>query len=285
MDSALTTIPAVDSLSEAEFVRFQQLIEAETGIHLSDAKRALLVSRLAKRVRQLGLTSFHQYFEFIVTGNDPQERVRMFDAISTNETRFFREPRHFEFLGGEVFPQWKAKAAQGERAKRVHIWSAGCSSGEEPYSLAMLLLETFDPREWDLCVDATDLSTRVLDIARNGIWPIRKAVDIPEPLLRRYMLRGTKTQDGLLKAGDNVRQVVRFGRVNLNDEPYPVAAEYDIVLCRNVLIYFGHAQRTRVVRNLLSHLTPGGYFFVGHAETLSGIADGPRSVIPTVYVK
>jgi chemotaxis protein methyltransferase CheR len=285
MAAALPTISQVDSLSEAEFVRFQQLIEAETGIHLSDAKRALLVSRLAKRVRQLGLSSFHEYFEWIIAGNDPQERVRMYDAISTNETRFFREPRHFEFLSNDVFPNWKARAARGECAKRVRIWSAGCSSGEEPYSLAMLLLEAFDPREWDLRIDGTDLSTRVLDIARNGIWPMRKATDIPEALLRRYMLRGTKTQEGLFKAGDAVRQLVRFGRVNLNEEPYPMATDYDIVLCRNVLIYFSHAQRMRVVRNLLSHLSPGGHFFIGHAETLSGIADGPRSVIPTVYVK
>jgi len=281
----LLAMPVVDSVTEAEFIRFQQLIEEETGIHLSDAKCPLLVARLAKRVRQLGLTSFREYFERVVAGNDPQERVRMFDAISTNETRFFREPRHFELLANDIFPRWKAEATQGLREKRVWIWSAGCSSGEEPYSLAMILLETFDPEEWDLRVDATDLCTRVLETARSGVWPMRKAADVPECLLRRYMLRGTKSQEGFIKAGEAVRRIIRFGRVNLNEEPYPVAPQYDLVLCRNVLIYFGHAQRVRVVRNLLSHLTTGGYFFIGHAETLSGIAEGPRTVIPTAYVK
>jgi len=274
---------AVDALSEAEFLRFQQLIEEETGIHLSDAKRPLLVARLAKRVRQLGMTSFGEYFDRIVGSEDPQERVRMFDAISTNETRFFREPRHFELLANDILPLWRSQAAKGKREKRVRIWSAGCSSGEEPYSLAMTLLQAFDPAEWDLRIDATDLCTRVLDVARHGVWPIRKAADVPKEMLRRYMLRGTGTQDGLLKAGDTLRSIIRFGRVNLNEDPYPVAGEYDLVFCRNVLIYFGHSQRVRVVRNLLSHLMPGGYFFIGHAETLSGIVEGPRSVIPTVY--
>jgi chemotaxis protein methyltransferase CheR len=276
---------AVDALTEADFLRFQQLIEEEVGIHLSDAKRPLLVARLAKRVRQLGMTTFGQYFERIVSGSDPQERVRMYDAISTNETRFFREPRHFDVLMNDIFPRWKREAAQGTRAKRIRIWSAGCSTGEEPYSLAMALLESFDPNEWDLRIDATDLSTRVIDIARQGVWPAHKTADIPHELLRRYMLRGTRSQDGLTKAGDALRNLIRFGRVNLKDDPYPMAADYDLVLCRNVLIYFTHALRVHVVRSLLTHLTPGGYFFIGHAETLAGIAEGPRTVIPTVYVK
>lgn len=283
---ALFAIPnVVEALTDADFIRFQQLIESETGIHLSDVKRPLLIARLAKRVRQLGMTTFGQYFDCVVDGSDPQERLRLFDAISTNETRFFREPRHFELMAHDIFPRWKTEAAQGYRQKRVRIWSAGCSTGEEPYSLAMSLLESFDPAEWDLRVDATDLSTKVLEVARLGVWPARKTVDIPHDLLRRYMLRGTRSQEGLVKAGEALRGIVRFGRMNLNVEPYRMSGEYDIVLCRNVLIYFAHAQRVRVVRNLLSHVAHGGYFFIGHAETLGGIAEGQRTVIPTVYVK
>jgi chemotaxis protein methyltransferase CheR len=282
---SIPLVQNVDPLSEADFLRFQQLIEEETGIHLSDAKRPLLVARLAKRVRQLGMTTFGQYFDRVVSNADPHERVRMYDAISTNETRFFREPRHFELLATDVFPRWKREAAQGTRAKSIRIWSAGCSTGEEPYSLAMSLLDSFDSDEWDIRIDATDLSTRVLDIARHGVWPSRKATDIPHALLRRYCLRGTKSQEGLVKAGEALRRIVRFGRLNLKDDPYPMPGDYDLVFCRNVLIYFSHQQRTRVVRNLLSHLTTGGYFFIGHAETLAGIAEGPRTVIPTVYVK
>ena len=273
------------SLPDADFVRFRQLIESETGIHLSDAKRGLLVARLSRRVRALGMTSLREYFEHVERGGDPDERVRMFDAISTNETRFFREPHHFEVMSSRIFPQWKALAARGARERRVRIWSAGCSSGEEPYSVAMSLLEAFDPEDWDLRVDATDLSTRVLEIARRGEWPARKASDVPEPLLRRYMLRGTRSQEGVMKAGHAIRGIVRFGRLNLIDEPYPMPGDYDMILCRNVLIYHGHANRVRIVHNLLSHLAAGGFFFIGHAETLAGIADGPKAVVPNVYVK
>lgn len=285
MTTVLPLTSTIDGLTEADFLRFQQLIEEETGIHLSDAKRPLLVARLARRVRQLGMTTWGEYFDCVVAGNDPQERVRMFDAISTNETRFFREPRHFELMAGEIFPRFQREAAEGSRARRLRVWSAGCSTGEEPYSIAMLLLQAFDSERWDLRIDATDLSTRVLDIARQGIWPARRAADVPHDLLRRFMLRGTNSQEGLMKAGDAVRGIIRFGRLNLKDEPYPLGDDYDLIFCRNVLIYFSHDHRTRVVRNLLSHLSPSGYFFIGHAETLAGIADGPRTVVPTVYVK
>lgn len=149
----------------------------------------------------------------------------------------------------------------------------------------MSLLEVFDPADWDLSVDATDLSTRVLDVARRGEWPARKAADVPAPLLRRYMLRGTRSLEGVMKAGEAVRSIVRFARLNLLDEPYPMGTDYDMILCRDVLIYLGQANRVRVVHNLLSHLADGGYFFVGHAETLAGIASGPKAVIPNVYVK
>jgi chemotaxis protein methyltransferase CheR len=285
MPTVLPAMNAIDGLTEADFLRFQQLIEEETGIHLSEAKRPLLVARLAKRVRQLGMTTWRQYFDCVVAGADPLERVRMFDAISTNETRFFREPRHFELMASEIFPKFQREAALGSRPRRLRVWSAGCSTGEEPYSIAMLLLQAFDPEQWDLRIDATDLSTRVLDIARQGVWPTRRATDVPHDLLRRFMLRGTRSQEGLMKAGDAVRSIIRFGRLNLKDEPYPLGDDYDLILCRNVLIYFSHAQRTRVVQNLLSHLSSSGYFFIGHAETLAGIANCPRTVIPTVYVK
>lgn len=277
--------PAEESLPDVDFERFRQVIESETGIHLSDAKRGLLVARLSRRVRALGIASLRDYFEYIERGGDPAERTRMFDAISTNETRFFREPHHFQLMASEIFPRWKSLAARGARERRIRIWSAGCSSGEEPYSVAMALLEAFDPAEWDLRIDATDLSTRVLDIARRGEWPARKAADLPEPLLRRYMLRGTRSQDGMMKAGDAIRGIVRFGRQNLMEHPYPMPGGYDMILCRNVLIYLGHANRVRVVRELLSHLAAGGFFFVGHAETLAGIADGPKAIGPNAYVQ
>ncbi|MFL6245273.1 MAG: CheR family methyltransferase [Thermoanaerobaculia bacterium] len=269
-------------LTEAEFLKFSQLIEQEVGIHLSDAKKPLLVARLGKRVRRLELTTFNDYYRRVL--DDPDERVAMFDAISTNETRFFREAKHFELLETQLLPAIKAEGMKGERPRSLHIWSAGCSTGEEPYSLAMTLLAHFDPAEWDLRIDATDLSTRVLDAARAGVWPMRKAIEIPQPLLRRFMLRGTRTQQDTFKAGEELRSIIRFGRLNLTGDRFAMGS-YDLVFCRNVLIYFTNAMRRRVVTNLLDHLAPGGHFFLGHAETLAGIVEGPRSVIPTVYVK
>lgn len=271
------------NLTEAEFVRFAQLIEAEVGIHLSDAKKPLLIARLGKRVRRLGLATFTDYYEHVLGNAD--ERVAMFDAISTNETRFFREPKHFELLHTRLFPAIRAEAAAGARTRTIRIWSAGCSTGEEPYSLAMALLEHFDPSEWDLRIDATDLSTRVVEAARAGVWPMRKAAEVPKALLRRYMLRGTGAQQETFKAGQELRGIVRFGRLNLTDARYAMPSNYDLILCRNVLIYFSNPLRRHVVTSLLGHLSTGGHFFLGHAETLAGIVDGPRTVIPTVYVK
>ena len=272
----------VADLSEAEFLQFAHFIEQEVGIHLSDAKKPLLVARLGKRVRRLGLSTFGDYYRVVL--DDPGERVAMFDAVSTNETRFFREAKHFELLDTQLLPAIKARAMAGERPRSLHVWSAGCSTGEEPYSLAMTLLTHFDPSEWDLRIDATDLSTRVLDAARAGVWPIRRVPEIPHEMLRRFMLRGTRTREGSFQAGPELRSILRFGRLNLT-EPFALPGKYDLVFCRNVLIYFTNALRRRVVTNLLDHLVPGGHFFLGHAETLAGIVEGPRSVIPTVYLK
>ena len=270
-------------LTKVVFLKFSQLIENEVGIHLSEAKMPLLTARLAKRLRRLELPTFRAYFERVLV--DADERVAMFDAISTNETRFFREPKHFEFLDQHLLPAIKAQALRGERPKTLHVWSAGCSTGEEPYSLAMTLLTHFDPMEWDLRIHATDLSTRVLDFARAGVWPMSRVAEIPKTLLRRFFLHGTGTNRNTCKAGDDLRSIIRFGRLNLTDPQLAMPEGYDLVFCRNVLIYFRNAMRSQVVGNLLHHLQEGGHLFLGHAETLAGIAAGPRTVIPTVYVK
>src|SRR5439155_62114 len=198
---------------------------------------------------------------------DLHERGAMLDAICTNETSFFRESKHFELLREAIFPKWRAAAAAGERPRSIRIWSAACSTGEEPYSLAMLLLDEFGAAEWDLRIDATDVSGRALDQARRGVWPDRKASAVPEHYLRRFMLRGTRERAGTFQAGNDVRSILRFGRLNLVDASYPMG-EYDAVFCRNVLIYFSAALRASVIRRLIGHVAPAGYFFIGHAETL-----------------
>ena len=275
---------AIPKISDRDFKLFQQLILREAGIFLSSIKKTLLVGRLNSRLRQLGLSSFRQYYELVADGGDPDERVLLLDRISTNETRFFREPRHFEFLRQEVFPQWLQQAAKGSRTKEIRIWSAACSSGEEPYSLAMTLLDTFRSSDgWTVEVLATDLSTRMLAQAREGVWSVERAKEIPKRYLKRYMLKGIKTQRGMLKAQDELRATLRFARLNLNDKRYAVGGRFDLIFCRNVLMYFNKNNKVAVVRRLIKHLSPDGYFFVGHAESLRDMDVSLNGVLPTVY--
>ncbi|PTL83515.1 chemotaxis protein CheR [Vitiosangium sp. GDMCC 1.1324] len=271
-------------LTEREFILFQALVEREAGIHLGPSKQALLVGRLSRRVRALGLTSFGAYYRFVIARGNEAERVRMLDCLCTNETHFFREPEHFEFLRQRVFPEWMRRVAQGQMARRVRVWSAGCSTGEEPYSLAMALLSHFPPGSgWELEVLATDLSTWALERARQGMWPLEKAVSIPRPMLRTFMLKGVRSQEGWMKAGAELRSVLRFARVNLSDERSWPAGPFELVFCRNVLIYFGAEARAQALSGLLRRLPPTGYLFLGHAESLTGSAEPARCVAPNIY--
>ena len=269
-------------VGDREFARFQALIHREAGIWLVPEKRSLLVGRLSRRVRELGLPSLAAYCDRVEV--DRTELVHMLDRITTNETHFFREPHHFEFLDREVLPRWRAEAEAGRRPRRIRAWSAACSTGEEPFSLAMSLLRAFpDSAGWELEILASDLSTRVLAEAERAVWPLEKAKEIPPSDLKAFMLRGVGSQQGLMKAGPAVQALVRFERVNLIDAAYPSIGQYDLVFCRNVLIYFDAPTKERVVGRLLSHLAADGFLFLGHAESLSGTALPARCVRPTVY--
>lgn len=269
---------ALRPITDGEFGRFQALIHREAGIYLSPVKKALLVGRLSKRLRELGLSSFDKYYNKVLEGNN-DEKVRMLDCICTNETRFFREPQHFEFLEKRVFPKW-----QTAPPRQIRVWSAGCSTGEEPYSLAMMLLHHF-PHEkgWRIEILATDLSTQVLQKADAALWPIEKASEIPSAYRKAFMLKGTRTQEGLMKAGPEIRSLIRFHRLNLNDDVYPSIGMFDLIFCRNVIMYFDSETKRRVVGQMLKHLIPQGYLFSGHAESLSGMTDKVRSVGQMVY--
>ncbi|HKC49031.1 MAG TPA: protein-glutamate O-methyltransferase CheR [Gemmatimonadales bacterium] len=269
------------SLTEQEFTLFQRLILREAGIYLSEAKRALLVGRLIRRVRELELPTFGAYYARIA-GGDAQELVRLLDAIATNETHFFREPKQFELLEDRVCSEWLVEAAAGRRARRVRVWSAACSTGEEPYSIAMVLLDRLG-EDWDVEIVASDLSTKVLDRAAQAVFPMGRADEIPEHYRRRYMLRGIGPEEGNCRAGKAARTPVRFERINLNDDEYPVTGMFDAIFCRNVLIYFDPPSRVRVIERLTRRLVPGGYLFLGHAESAARTATDLRPVMPAVY--
>jgi chemotaxis protein methyltransferase CheR len=268
-------------ISSKDFQRFQTLIYRESGISLSDAKAGLLTGRLSKRLRALGLNSFSEYHDRVTS--DDEERRAMLDAITTNETNFFREPGHFQFLEQKVLPVWRAGAESGKRARTVRAWSAGCSTGQEAYSLAMLLVDWFPAAQgWSVEIFATDLSRRVLAIAEEGVWNKDQVHEIPLHYLRTYTLKGLGENQGKLKAAPAIR-VIRFARLNLNDPAYPDIGKFDLIFCRNVLIYFDADSRARTTKRLLQHLEPEGYFFVGHAESLNSTCPGLRRVIATVY--
>ena len=278
-----SAIPAIKPMTDREFTLFQTLIFQDAGIYLPEGKKALLIGRLSRRLRELRLDSFEAYYRRVVRTDD-DERVHMLDSVCTNETHFFREPQHFQFIERQVMPAWRAAAASGSRTRHIRVWSAGCSTGEEPYSLAMMLAHNFpNTSGWEIEMLATDLSTRALDQARAGVWPVKKSSEIPDSYLKRFMMKGMRSQEGRMMARTELRSLIQFQRVNLNSEIYPVRGLFDLIFCRNVLIYFSAESRARVVNRLLRSLSSTGYLFLGHAETLNSVTDRARSVGPTVY--
>ena len=269
-------------LGADEFKLFQDLIYRDAGIRLSDAKKALLVGRLSARLRALGLSSFREYHAYVARV-DESERVTMLDCITTNETRFFREPQQFEFLEQRLIPAWKNAALSGARQRRIRVWSAACSTGEEPYSLAMTLLSHF-PREsgWSVEILASDISTRVLARAREGAYPEDRTREIPPSLLKRFMIRGREA-DPRFRVSSEIRAAVKFERINLMKDNYPASGPFDLIFCRNVLIYFDTASKNHVIGRLTSRLDPGGCLFLGHAESILGMSSNLRRVGPTIY--
>jgi chemotaxis protein methyltransferase CheR len=279
--SALATSNPIPDLAEEEFRLFQLLILRESGIHIVTKNRAMLISRLWKRLRALELTSFSSYYRRVKA--DPAELVRMLDCICTNETHFFREPAAFDCLRQRVFPEWRAAAQANERSLSLRVWSAACSSGEEAYSLAMLLLSEFPPTSgWKLEVLGSDLSTKVLAQAATGIWPSEKASAVPAEFQRRFFLKGFGPEKGKTKVSDELKQIVRFQRLNLTQEALPVSGPFDLIFCRNVLIYFHWKTKLQVVNRLGKLLLPGGYMFLGHAESLHAVTDRLEGLTPKI---
>ena len=271
-------------LTPALFTKFQSLIYNESGIWLGPQKQALIISRLTRRLRILGLSTMREYFRLISQPDQQHERSLMLDCITTNETHFFREPRHFDYLAQQVFPRWKQEADAGRRTRYLNIWSAGCASGEEPYSLAMLLLKHLPPEQgWSTQILGTDIATGVLEKARTATFSIDKAREIPRDYLRAYMLKGTKESSGTMRVMPEVQKIVRFARVNLFADAYAMQGTFDLIFCRNVLIYFDERSKEKVVAGLVRHLSSSGLLFVGHSEHLHNLSRDLRLVTSTVY--
>ncbi len=271
--------PFADSVSDRLFVEYQALIKQAAGIHLHAGKKALLVGRLSARLRELGLADLGAYLE--VVRRSPGELTQMIDRICTNETRFFREPQQFEAIARTAIPAWRAAAA-ARRPRVIRAWSAACSSGEEPFSIAMLLHAALPASEgWRHEILATDLSTKILERAKAATWKMERAEDISQDYLKAFMLRGEGPQAGKFRAGALLRDSIRFLSHNLLHAP--PANGFDLIFCRNVLIYFDEPTKRGVVERLRSALAPGGWLLLGHAESLLGAMEGARSLGPNIY--
>jgi chemotaxis protein methyltransferase CheR len=270
----------IPEISDEEFALFQAFIQRAAGIHLQPIKKSMLVGRLYRRLTALKLSSFGEYYKRVIQG-PPEERVRLLDAICTNETWFFRNRKQFELLGEQLARHWAQAVKAVGRPRTVRIWSAACSTGEEPYSIAMVLADALPG--WDIDIRATDLSTKALDQARTATWLLEKSKDIPPAYLKRHMLRGSGTQEGKMRASQALRAMVRFDRLNLADAEWPLdlGPSFDAIFCRNIFMYFDHSDKDRVVKRLLTYLSPGGHLFLGDAEGLSG--HRVAQVMPSVY--
>ncbi len=265
------------TLSPAVFAEIQKLMYSRFGIALSDKKRDLVVSRLADRLRRLHMHSYEEYFRFVTTEPSGEELSRMVDSLTTNFTSIYREKEHFDFLEKTVLPEWRAKHV-------ISIWSAGCATGEEPYSIARWLLEHLPAPRPETHLLATDISGRALKAAQRGVYEDERFRGLPDAWRRRYLLKGTGKWGALFQFKPEIRRMIRFGYLNLN-EPIHQAGMFDVIFCRNVMIYFDQAARDRLLSRLARQLNPGGYFFPGHAESLAPELHGMRRVHPAVYKK
>ena len=267
--------PAIRPITDEELARFQRFIFEQAGITMSSSKRALVMGRLCKRVALHQLHSYGQYFTLLVSGGHPDEVQMAVDLLTTNETYFFRESKHFDFL------RVHALAARN-RVKPYRVWSAASSSGEEAYSIAMVLADCMEATPWEVL--GTDISTQVLQGARRALYTMERARHISPDYLQRFCLKGEGEHEGRLLIARNLRNRVLFRQLNLN-APLPSVGQFDLVFLRNVLIYFSDETKREVVARVIAAVKPGGYFCVGHSESLNNLTEALSPVAPSIYCK
>ena len=269
-------------LRDTEFEKISRLVYSHCGIHLHDGKKELVKARLSKRIREGNFRSFADYYDYVKTGEGTDEFIAMIDSLSTNLTSFFREDGHFRALS-RIVPELIREAARRGRP-RLNLWSAGCSSGEEPYTMAVTALEAAQGTGADIRILATDISTRVLKKAGQGIYPAERVKSVPPDLLRRYFQIGQGNWAGYYRVKKDVRDLVRFERFNLMDPPAP-GDPCNVIFCRNVMIYFDKKTQEGLVNRFHSRLAKGGYLFIGHSESLTGLSHAFQYLEPSLYRK
>lgn len=266
---------------DRHFNNFRKLVLTQTGISLSDEKKELVYSRLSRRLRKLQLSTFDHYYERLK--NSPEsEMVNFVNSITTNLTAFFRENHHFDFLNSEVFPRLIERTKE---SRRIRIWSAGCSTGEEPYSIAMVVREAIPSADhWDIKILATDIDTDVLAKAKQGVYDEKRVEGISKQRLKRWFLKGSNSQAGSVKVRPELQELITFKQLNLMNE-WPIQGEFDVIFCRNVVIYFDKVTQKQLFDKYAGVLGEDGHMFLGHSETLHNISDRFQLIGKTVYRK
>ena len=268
------TLPANERLSDIEFERITDLAYRTCGINLKKGKREMVQARLAKRIREGSFQSFHEYYTAVMADRTGKEITGLVNALTTNFTAFYREPAHFHFLRQKVAPT---------PHRPLRIWSAACSSGEEPFTIAFSLLEELgEPASDRLRIFATDISTRALATGEYATYPSPRLDDLPAEWLSKYLLRGKAGEQVWYRVKPRIRSMIEFRRLNLM-EPFTFLPAFDVIFCRNVMIYFDQATQEQLVDKLVERLVPGGYLFVGHSESLNAFDHGLQYIKPAVY--
>ena len=286
MSSYISTLKNDEnSLTDAQFKKIAAFMEENVGIKMPESKKLMIQARLSSRLKALKFKNFNQYIDHVFSDHKAgqEEMILMIDALTTNLTHFFRENTHFEYMTRSVLPELKSKGLQS-----LEIWSAGCSSGEEPYTLSMVMNEALrtNPRMFgDFRILATDISTKVLSKAMNAVYPMSSVDKLPYELKKRYFLRSCDREKALVRVKEEVRNRVFFQRLNFMDDNYASCGMKNIIFCRNVLIYFDKPTQEAVVRKLVNQLVPGGYLFLGHSETIFGMNLPLQNMAPTVFRK
>ena len=269
------------ALSDEEFTKLRDLVYKISGISLSETKRELVISRFSRRLKALKLKSFSDYHNLLVSPSGFTEVQNFINSITTNKTDFFREAHHFDFLVSKIIPALLTK-----NKRIVKIWSAACSTGEEPYTIAMVMSKHFvEKYNIPVKILATDIDTNVLTVASKGVYDSSIVSVLPEEYMKKYFLRGKDESNGLYKVKDFVRKMVTFKQLNFVATDYPISTTFDVIFCRNVIIYFNPETKRRVVNKLYRYLNPGGYIMMGHSETLFDMVDGLTYLKNTVYQK
>jgi len=272
-------------LKSREYERLSRYIEELCGIRIPPGKRVMLEGRLRRRLRALKMKDFAEYCDHVMSSDAGlDEIVAMIDEVTTNKTDFFREPAHFDFLSNEALPSL-AKMGAGPQYP-LRVWSAACSSGEEPYTLAMVLADFALSRVgYRYSILGTDICSEVLEQAKRAIYSDTLIEPIPFSMREKYLLRSKNRSDRLVRIAPHLRIHVTFRRLNFLDPDYQISESMDVIFCRNVLIYFSRETQAAICARLCNHLRPGGYFFIGHSETLQGMLGSLRMVAPTIYRK